>query len=346
MKTEYYKINSDLNENKKVFERGGEIINSGGLVAFPTETVYGLGGNALDSEAAAKIFAAKGRPSDNPLIIHIANIEDADRYCFVNELYIKLARKFLPGPLTVVLPKRECIPLTVTSGLETVAVRVPSDINARLLIEAAGIPIAAPSANRSGRPSPTTAAHVFEDMDGRIDMIIDGGECDIGLESTIVKIERDYLTLLRPGGITVEMLETVCPVKIDKVVTEKLSANERPIAPGMKYRHYAPDTKVVLIESSRENFVNFVKDKTITGRIGALVSDSDARLLESSGAVLLTLGGDCMTEAHNLFARLREVDSLKCEIFYARLPDKSGIGLAVYNRIIKAAGYEVIHIDN
>jgi L-threonylcarbamoyladenylate synthase len=345
MITEYYKISTDLSENNRIFDRGGKIIRAGGLVAFPTETVYGLGANALDADAAEKIYKAKGRPSDNPLIIHIAHIEDANKYCVVNDIYMTLAKKFMPGPLTVVLPKRNCIPHTVTGGLDTVAVRLPSDKNARSLIDAAGVPIAAPSANLSGRPSPTTAEHVLNDMNGRIDMIIDGGECDVGLESTIVKVEKDHLILLRPGAVTLEMLETVSPVLIDKSVIGKLEDGEQPLAPGMKYRHYAPDTKVVLIDSSNdEKFIDFIIEKSKITRVGALVSDRDAERLRDSGAVVLNLGSDYLTEAHNLFARLREIDTMKCDVFYARLPDKAGIGLAVYNRIIKAAGYEVLHI--
>lgn len=198
--------------------------------------------NALDAEAAKKIYTAKGRPSDNPLIIHIADVADADKYCYTNELYRELAARFLPGPLTVILKKRDVIPLTVTGGLDTVAVRLPSDPTARELIRRAGIPIAAPSANRSGKPSPTKAEHVLEDMDGRIEMIIDGGECKIGLESTIVSISDDHLNLLRPGGITVEMLEEVCPVNIDKAVTEKLSDGRAPARaryeiPPLRARH-------------------------------------------------------------------------------------------------------------
>ena len=345
MKTEYIKIGSDSEKNAQTFLRAGEIIRNGGLVAFPTETVYGLGGNALDADAARKIYAAKGRPSDNPLIIHIAKIEDADKYCRTIPMYYRLAEKFLPGPLTVILPKRDCIPSTVTGGLDTVAVRLPSDENARKLIEAARVPIAAPSANRSGKPSPTTAKHVLDDMDGRIEMIIDGGPCEIGLESTIVKIDEDCLTILRPGGITAEMLAEVCPVKLDKVITEKLADGERPLAPGMKYRHYAPDTKVVLVDSTHDKFIEFIREQAKICKIGSLVSDSDEKILRDSGAVLLTLGDGDATEAHELFAKLREVDACGCEIFYARLPGKNGIGLAVYNRFIKAAGYDVIKLN-
>lgn len=342
--TKLCRLSDDSSQNKCIFDEAGKILREGGLVAFPTETVYGLGANALDPEAAKKIYAAKGRPSDNPLIVHIAHIDDADKYCFVNDTYKLLAEKFLPGALTVILPKRDCIPFEVTGGLDTVAIRLPSDKNAREMIDAAGVPVAAPSANRSGRPSPTSAKHVFDDMNGRIDMIIDGGECQIGLESTIVKIDEDGLTLLRPGGVTVEMLSEVCPVKIDKVVTEKLSANERPLAPGMKYRHYAPDTKVVLVDSTFDNFVKFINEQSKNHNIGVIVSQNEASFLSKYNISVLSYGDDKFSEAHNLFDTLRSVDDLGREVIYARLPDKQGIGLAIYNRILKAAGYEIVHI--
>ena len=342
--TEFCKLSEDNAQNSCIFAKAGKILREGGLVAFPTETVYGLGANALDPEAAKKIYAAKGRPSDNPLIVHIAHTSDAEKYCFINETYMLLAKKFLPGALTVILPKRDCIPFEVTGGLDTVAIRLPSDKNARAMIDAAGVPVAAPSANRSGRPSPTTAKHVFDDMNGRIDMIIDGGECQIGLESTIVKIDEDGLTLLRPGGVTVEMLSEVCPVKIDKVVTEKLSGNERPLAPGMKYRHYAPDTKVVLVDSTFDNFTNFVEKQSEYHKIGVIVSHDEAVILSKYNISVLSYGDDKFSEAHNLFDTLRCVDSFGCEVIYARLPEKNGIGLAIYNRILKAAGYEIIRV--
>ncbi len=350
MKTEFCKIGALAQggapdaSDAEILDRAAEILRSGGLVAFPTETVYGLGANALDAEAAKKIYAAKGRPSDNPLIIHIADVADADKYCYTNELYECLAARFLPGPLTVILKKRDCIPLTVTGGLDTVAVRLPSDPTARELIRRACIPIAAPSANRSGKPSSTKAEHVLEDMDGRIEMIIDGGECQIGLESTIVSISDGHLNLLRPGGITVEMLEDICPVSIDKAVTEKLSDGERPLAPGMKYRHYAPDTKVVLLDGSDAEVADYIKRNAPNGKIGLILSDNDAHLAAGTDAKLLTFGDGDIDEAHSLFALLREVDRLGCDVIYARLPDKQGIGLAVYNRILKAAGYEILRL--
>ena len=230
-----------LERDKNALAEAADIIRRGGLVAFPTETVYGLGADATDAEAAKKIYAAKGRPSDNPLIIHVSEPKDAELYARTCELYYALADAFMPGPLTVIMPKRDTIPDGVTGGLDSVAVRCPSHAVARELIALSGCAIAAPSANISGSPSPTSAAHVISDLNGIIDAIIDGGECDIGLESTIVKIDGDKLVLLRPGAITVDALRCVCDrVEIAPAVTAALAENERPLSPGMKYRHYAP----------------------------------------------------------------------------------------------------------
>ena len=237
------------------------MLRAGKLVVFPTETVYGLGASALDETAATKIYAAKGRPSDNPLIIHLASATDADKYAFTSPCYEKLAKLFMPGPLTVVLTKKECIPLSVTGGLNTVAVRVPSHPIAHKLLEAAKIPIAAPSANRSGRPSCTTVAHVIDDMNGTVDAILDGGESELGLESTILLPRGDNeVILLRPGAITIEMLiENGFSVSLDKAVTEKPRENEKPLAPGMKYRHYAPKASLILLDGSFDKIADFMK---------------------------------------------------------------------------------------
>lgn len=337
-------ITEDASENNRIFSLGGEIIRNGGLVAFPTETVYGLGANALDASAAAKIYLAKGRPSDNPLIIHLARVEDAEKYCFTNEMYYRLAEAFMPGPITVVLKKREIIPDTVTGGLDTVAVRVPENPHARALIAAAGVPIAAPSANLSGKPSPTRASHVIEDMSGRIDMIIDGGESDIGVESTIVKIaEEGSMTLLRPGGVTVEMLSVLGDVTLDKAVTDKLSEGERPMAPGMKYRHYAPNTRVVLFDGTDAQFYSFIKSRCREEQVGVLVFEDEIPALSDLAVTAVSLGSHTNeSEAHSLFSGLRLVDSFDCDVFYIKVPDRSGIGLAVYNRLLKAAGHEIV----
>lgn len=323
------------------------ILREGGLVAFPTETVYGLGGNALMPHAAEAIYSAKGRPSDNPLIIHLANPEDAERYAVTNDLYYRLADAFMPGPITVILPKRDCIPYSVTGGLDTVAVRVPVHPVAHELIAKAGVPVAAPSANLSGRPSPTTADHVREDLDGRVDMIIDGGECDIGLESTIVRIDgEDALTLCRPGAVTFEDLSGLCSaVKLDKAVTEKLSDGERPVAPGMKYRHYAPKAQVILLDGEHADALAYIKER-IAPDAGVICYNEDLCELNGAGAVS-TLGRmeDTEAHAHELFGALRYFDGLpQIKTVYSFLPEKEGISLAVYNRFIKAAGYKVIKL--
>ena len=331
-------------------EAAASVIRDGGLVVFPTETVYGLGGNGLDSEAAMKIYAAKGRPSDNPLIIHVARPEDAYLYTVTDEvtkpLYEALAKAFMPGPLTVILPKRDCVPYSTTGGLDTVAVRCPSHPVAHALIEAAGVPVAAPSANLSGKPSPTCAAHVIEDLSGRVDMIIDGGECDIGLESTIVKIDRDeagaYLTLLRPGGITYDALTCVCDrVEIARAVSEQLAKDERPLSPGMKYRHYAPTAPLVLLDGEAEDVLVYLQKAQESEICAILCYDEEVPSLK--GERLLPVGrrDDVAAHAKTLFARLREADGTNAAIIYAHLPDKSGLGLALYNRMIRAAAHTV-----
>ncbi len=347
MDTVISKLTADVAENNRIFKQGGEILRRGGLVAFPTETVYGLGANALDADAAAKIYAAKGRPSDNPLIIHLSKPEDAEKYCYVPTLYYRLAEAFMPGPLTVIMDKRDIVPRGVTGGLDTVAVRVPGNEFARRLIEAAGVPIAAPSANLSGKPSPTAAAHVIEDMSGRIDMIIDGGECEIGLESTIVKLQGDEMILLRPGGVSLEMLRVVGDVTVDKAVTGSLAEGERPMAPGMKYRHYAPDTKVVLLDGKDSEIFEYIEEQSKSIKVGVMLFEDEIPKYSGLPITVLSLGcHDSKSEAHSLFSRLRETDKYSCDVFYIKVPDKSGIGLAIYNRMLKAAGHEIITLSN
>ena len=321
--------------------KAGEILRRGGLVVFPTETVYGLGANALDESAAKKIYAAKGRPSDNPLIVHIASPEDAERYAVVGEAYRRLAKAFMPGPLTVILPKKDSIPDTVTGGLDSVGLRCPENEIARRMIAAAGVPIAAPSANISGKPSPTSAEHVRTDMDGKVDMILDGGECAVGLESTIVKVEGDKLLLLRPGAITLDMLSALFDsVEISAAVTEQLGENVRPLSPGMKYRHYAPTAPLYLLCGSDEKRLAY-----------CAAADSDTLLLIFEEEVsrfpahkVISIGSrnDERTQAKRLFAALREADSTGCTKILAPLPQKSGLSLALYNRMIRAAAHNVI----
>lgn len=345
MQTEIIKI-TDAATAADTIERAATIIRDGGLVVFPTETVYGLGGNGLSSAAAEKIYAAKGRPSDNPLIIHVAEPSDTTRYAHTGPLYDRLAKAFMPGPLTVICPKRDIVPLSTTGGLETVAVRCPSHPIAHALIQAAGVPIAAPSANLSGKPSPTLAAHVRQDLLGRVDMILDGGDCEIGLESTIVKIDRDedgeYLTLLRPGAITVDALSCVCArVTVAKAVAERLADGERPLSPGMMYKHYAPSVPLVLLDGTDEDVLAYLKARQAEEACAILCYDEEVGALAPGRLLPVGARRDLATQAHRLFARLREADTTDASVIYAHLPPMDGLGLALYNRMIRAAAHTV-----
>lgn len=341
MNTQHIKIDDPQAQEGELLQ-AASILRAGGLVVFPTETVYGLGGDATRDEAAKKIYAAKGRPSDNPLIIHVADPADAERYAVTNELYYRLAKAFMPGPLTVILPRRDTIPLSTTGGLDSVAVRCPSHPVAHRLIALCGFPIAAPSANLSGKPSPTCALHVAQDMDGRVDMIIDGGESEIGLESTIVKIDGDGLILLRPGGITCDALSMVCAnVRVADAVLHRLAENERPLSPGMKYRHYAPTAPLVLLTGKDEDVLSFLQGEQNRTRCAILCYDEECGALKHEN--LLPVGGrnDLQTQARRLFHALRDADTTDAEIIYAHLPPMNGLGLALYNRMIRAAAHTV-----
>ncbi|MBE6701111.1 MAG: threonylcarbamoyl-AMP synthase [Ruminococcaceae bacterium] len=347
METKVVKIPPNrVEEFEKELLEASEIIKRGGLVVFPTETVYGLGANALDEKAAEKIYSAKGRPSDNPLIIHIANPEDYEKWCKVErvDLLEKITNRFVPGPITVIQKKKDIIPHTVTAGMDTVAVRIPSHKVARRLIELSGVPVAAPSANTSGRPSPTRAEHVIQDLYGKVDMIIDSGECEVGLESTIVMLKGDDVTLLRPGGVTLEELEeTLGKVKVDKGVFEKLKENEKPLAPGMKYRHYAPKASVISLKGDEEKVIAFMKESLKDKGVGVICYREDTEHLPHDNRVVV-LGSKSDTEemAHRLFDCLRTFDSIpEIHTVYARLPEDDHIGLAVVNRLMKACGYTV-----
>ncbi len=315
------------------------IIKNGGLVAFPTETVYGLGGNALDPTAAIKIYEAKGRPSDNPLIVHLSNAKDAEKYCFTNPLFEKIAASLMPGPLTVILPKKECIPKSVTGGLDTVGIRVPSHPAARELIALSGVPIAAPSANISGKPSPTEFAHIEHDLDGRVDALIDGGCCDFGVESTIIKLDGEKIILLRPGAVTVDMLSLFSEnIVIDRAITEKFDGV--PLAPGMKYRHYAPDIPLTVIDGGDNEFYSFISEQK---RAGVICFDEDVTHIKFEKYVFSCGPSDnSLIQAQKLFSCLRKFENADgIDIIYARMPSKEGIGLAVFNRLIKASGFTV-----
>ena len=344
MQTKIFTVDPE-NADKKSIKECADILRSGGLVAFPTETVYGLGAIATDKDAAKKIYSAKGRPSDNPLIIHIASPADAERYAYTSELYYKLASAFMPGPLTIVMPKKSTVPSEVTGGLDTVAIRCPSHPIARELIRATQCAIAAPSANLSGSPSPTESAHVKKDMDGRIDAIIDGGCAEIGLESTIVSIDGDSLTLLRPGAITRDALLCVCEtVNVASAVTEALKENERPLSPGMKYRHYAPKAPLALIDGEQSDVTEFLIKKSRTENCLILAYDEEISLLADANYIGIGARQNLEEQAKRLFGALREADERSVDKIYAHLPAKDGIGLALYNRLIRAAAHTVITV--
>ena len=350
METKIYSVLEDVSLSS-VLEEPASIIRSGGLVVFPTETVYGLGADATNPDATSKIYTAKGRPSDNPLIIHISDPEDAERYAFTNSTYYILAEKFMPGPLTVILPAKSTIPLTTRGGLETVAVRCPENKIARELIFLSNVAIAAPSANLSGSPSPTSFEHAYSDMNGRVDAIINGGDCDFGLESTIVSLNNDgSLTLLRPGKITKEDIEAIgLKVSIADAVTDTLKEGEVAISPGMKYRHYAPKAPVILLDGSKEAIASYlINNSSQEKRIAVIAYEDDADYIASlvDGITIYKFGKrtDETKQAHLLFKLLRDTDKENYAAIYAPLPEKKGIGLALYNRMIRAAAHNIIRL--
>lgn len=344
-------IKTDRNApDKELMKKAGEILKKGGLVAFPTETVYGLGGNALDKTASAKIYAAKGRPSDNPLIVHIAKWEDL--LLIVKEIPEKariLGEKCWPGPLTMIFNKSDIVPYETTGGLETVAVRFPSHMVARELILAAGGYIAAPSANISGRPSPTKAEHVIEDLSDRIDMIIDAGETDIGLESTIVDFTSKEPMVLRPGFYNADQISGIIgSVDIDKAIIDS-NSNAKPKAPGMKYRHYAPKGDVTVIDGNRDAVVDKINElvslKLSEGKKTAVLCAMENRKYYKNG-IVLTLGSYEKEEdiARHLFDALRKLDTLGAEYIYSEAFNTENLGAAIMNRLLKAAGQKIIHL--
>lgn len=351
METKMVKIQDTAEIRDEELAEAAQILRDGGLVAFPTETVYGLGANALNEEAAKKIYAAKGRPSDNPLIAHISCMEELEPLVKeIPEAGRKLAEAYWPGPLTMIFPKSSIVPYGTTGGLETVAVRMPSDPVANRLIHLAKVPVAAPSANTSGRPSPTTAQHVWQDMNGRIEMILDGGPVGIGVESTIVDVSGEVPTLLRPGAVTMEMLEkTVGHVKIDPAIQGPPTADFHPKAPGMKYRHYAPHAQMTLVEGEAEAVANKINELVKEGleqnlRIGVICTD-ESRSSYPDGLVR-SVGERAKEEtiAHNLFAVLREFDDLDVDVIYSESFSKDHLGQAIMNRLTKAAGYHILKV--
>lgn len=350
MITEYRSMTED-NIDREAIAYAGEILKRGGLVAFPTETVYGLGGDALNPESSKKIYAAKGRPSDNPLIVHICRLEDTGTIAEeIPQAYYRLAEAFWPGPLTIILKKSGRVPHETTGGLDTVAIRFPSNRIAHALIDAEGGFIAAPSANRSGRPSPTLAQYCREDLDGRVDMIIDGGQVGIGVESTIVDLTEGVPTILRPGYITKEMLDRVLgSVDVDRTI---LSADSgiRPKAPGMKYRHYAPKGDLKIVTGSREAVIAYINRAAAEAaesglKTGVIATDENYARYRADSVKSAGSRTDETGVARELFRILREFDDENCMVMFSESFDEGGIGMAVMNRLMKAAGHQIINAD-
>ena len=320
--------------------KAAEIMANGGIVGIPTETVYGLAADARNEAAVRSIFEAKGRPQDNPLIVHISCISQL--YPLVREippLALRIAEKHWPGPLTMIFPKSEMIPVTTSGGLDTIAVRMPSSPAARAIIDA-WFPLAAPSANLSGSPSPTTAQHVLKDMDGRVPLIIDGGECSCGVESTVLTFTgADRVRILRPGGVTAEMLSELCNVDIDPAVTSEPEKGAKVLSPGMKYKHYSPKAEVIIVDAHAESFRRWCGEHSGNGVI-ALSQDSKEE------GMFRSFGSDPQEQAHRLFSLLREADDEGAVRVYVEMPSRAGIGLAVYNRLLRAAAFRIVNIDD
>ena len=326
-------------------DRAAEILKAGGLLGIPTETVYGLGANGLDPEAVARIFAAKGRPQDNPLILHIPSADWLERYCLdiPNGAYA-LARRFWPGPLTMILKRRSVVPDVVTAGLDTVGMRCPAHPVCRAILTAAGVPVAAPSGNTSGRPSPTNMADMLEDMDGKIEGIVDGGPCSVGVESTIVDLTVTPPRLLRPGGVTLEELRDVLgEVAVDAAVTRLMGADEHPRAPGMKYRHYAPKAPVTEVQGDPAESARYIR-RHVGDRDGVICFDEFVPLFEGHPTEAMGPAADQAEQARRVFDALRYFDGTGVEQIWAQGPDPSGIGLAVSNRLNKAAGFHIVQV--
>ena len=350
METKYWKL-TGTPADAEAYAQAGALVRAGQVVAFPTETVYGLGANALNPQAVAKIFAAKGRPQDNPLIVHIARKEDIDSLTTgLNANARKIMEHFMPGPLTIIVPKAEIIPDVTSAGLDTVGVRFPINKYAQEFILACGCPIAAPSANLSGRPSPTNAQDVLEDMQGKVAGILDGGSCGVGLESTVVDTTSPVPTICRPGGVTYEMLtEVLGAVEIDPALLG--DKNFKPIAPGMKYRHYAPKEPVYLLEGNAVELLPALVGKAVAAglKVGVLcdaaMSAQLAQLKQQEGILLSCWGESREALAADLFYLLRDFDRTKPDVILAQGVSEDGIGLAIMNRLRKAAGYQIITLE-
>ncbi len=350
MHTLYFDLRDTKGQQKEIEDKiaaAAKILREGGLVAIPTETVYGLGANGLDGEAVQRIFEAKGRPNDNPLILHVTGQQWLPRYCRdVPPIAYVLARKFWPGPLTMILKRKPVVPDETTAGLDTVAMRCPNHPVTLAIIREAGVPIAAPSANTSGRPSCTSAQDVLEDMDGKIQGVVDGGPCTVGVESTILDLTCEPPRLLRPGGLPLEDLERLIGhIDVDKAVTGALKEGEKPKAPGMKYRHYAPKAPVTVITGAPEKSAREIQ-KRITATSGVICFDEFAHLFREQEVHTLGPSGDKLTQAQRVFDALRTFDNSAVTEIFAQCPDNRGLGLAVGNRLKKAAGFHVIEADS
>lgn len=332
-----------LDTSAQSIERAAELIRAGEVVGMPTETVYGLAANAFDEKAVAKIFRAKERPADNPLIVHISDLSMLTSIVSeIPALALTCAKTFWGGPLTMILPKNPDIPLITSGGLNTVGVRMPSHPVARALIDAAGVPLAAPSGNLSGSPSPTCAEHMMNDMNGRIPAIIDGGVCDTGLESTVICFEQGAIKILRPGYISAQMLSAVTPdVRIDKGVLHAVDEGAVVASPGMKYKHYSPKANVIILDGTAEQFTEYVQSQERGGVLCLTFCDGD---LNDDTIPHINIGATSEEQAHNLFDALREADSRGAKTVYARCPKFDGVGLAVYNRLVRAAAFQVVKL--
>lgn len=330
-------------------EEAAAILRDGGLLGIPTETVYGLGANGLNEEAVAHIFEAKGRPQDNPLILHIPDASWLERYCKEIPLTAyQLAKAYWPGPMTMILKRKDIVPNAVTAGLDTVGMRCPAHPLCREIIAASGVPVAAPSGNTSGRPSPTTAQHMLEDMDGKINAIVDGGPCSVGVESTIIDLTETPARLLRPGGITLEQLEAVLgEVAVDPAVTRLMGAGEQPKAPGMKYRHYAPKAPVTVVTGDPKKSAEYIAAHA--GAEDGIICFEEflplfTRRSEARPVMDLGPAGDKEEQARHIFDALRSFDHTSVPAIWAQCPDTTGIGLAIANRLNKAAGFHIIQV--
>ena len=351
MQTIYYDLRDTKGQQKEIEEKisaAARILRDGGLVGIPTETVYGLAANGLDEAAVKRVFEAKGCPQDNPLILHVTGPQWLPRFCTdIPPLAYVLARKFWPGPLTMILKcRKDVVPDVITAGLDTVAIRCPNHPVTLEIIREAGVPLAAPSANTSGRPSCTTAQDVLEDMDGKIEGIVDGGPCTVGVESTILDLTCTPPRMLRPGGLPLEAVEQLIgPISVDKAVTEALKEGEKPRAPGMKYRHYAPKAPVTVVTGSPENSAKEILQRVKPGD-GVICFDEYAHLFPEQQVQLLGPSNDKSVQAQRVFDALRAFDSVSVAEIYAQCPDNRGLGLAIGNRLKKAAGFRTIEADH